>query len=275
MSSSRYGFNGKERDTDNEWGNSTAYDYGFRIYDPAIAKFLSVDPLAKKFPMLTPYQFASNSPIWMVDLDGLEGTTYNQFQRLTKSEKKLLVTHFWIKNQLEKNRALAFQKTAEEFTGTESEKTGFHNDEADAFRHAFFNALNAQSFGKSLANDLGRAHEALDDPEDLLDKENEIKMDLHNNAVGQDIGSANSNASADKIVNLIEKERKAGSLVVLKNPSNNKSSLIPSNDQNTVVDLRDNGGTPVTLESTVSPNADNTRVSTNRAFIIPEQVKKQ
>jgi RHS repeat-associated protein len=67
----RYGFNGKEKDDNGEWGN-TAYDYGFRIYNPSIGKFLSVDPLMKSYPMLTPYQFASNRPIDGVDLDGLE-----------------------------------------------------------------------------------------------------------------------------------------------------------------------------------------------------------
>jgi hypothetical protein len=36
------------------------------------SKFLSVDPLQSKYPMLTPYQFASNSPIANVDLDGRE-----------------------------------------------------------------------------------------------------------------------------------------------------------------------------------------------------------
>ncbi|MDH5381454.1 MAG: hypothetical protein OEW75_11410, partial [Cyclobacteriaceae bacterium] len=35
-------------------------------------KFLSVDPLTKSYPMLTPYQFASNRPIDGIDLDGLE-----------------------------------------------------------------------------------------------------------------------------------------------------------------------------------------------------------
>lgn len=64
----RYGFNGKEKD-DEFHGN---YDYGFRIYDPRIAKFLSVDPLTKAYPELTPYQFASNSPVAGIDLDGLE-----------------------------------------------------------------------------------------------------------------------------------------------------------------------------------------------------------
>ena len=59
----RYGFNGKEKDESGEWGDLTHYDYGFRIYNPGIGRFLSVDPLTKGFPELTPYQFASNSPI--------------------------------------------------------------------------------------------------------------------------------------------------------------------------------------------------------------------
>jgi len=65
----RYGFNGKEKDNDMDGNN---YDYGFRIYNPGLGKFLSVDPLAAKYPMLTPYQFASNTPIQAIDLDGLE-----------------------------------------------------------------------------------------------------------------------------------------------------------------------------------------------------------
>jgi len=48
-----------------------------RIIDnSANARFLSVDPLAKNFAMLTPYQYASNSPMAHIDLDGLEATNY-------------------------------------------------------------------------------------------------------------------------------------------------------------------------------------------------------
>ncbi|MEL6356569.1 MAG: RHS repeat-associated core domain-containing protein, partial [Bacteroidota bacterium] len=68
----RYGFNGKENDEDGEFGNATHYDYGFRIYNPMIARFLSVDPLAPDYPHYTPYQFAGNMPLWAIDLDGLE-----------------------------------------------------------------------------------------------------------------------------------------------------------------------------------------------------------
>ena len=76
----RYGFNGKENDANGEFGSQLIQDYGFRMYNPAIAKFLSVDPLTASYPMLTPYQFASNSPIAHLDLDGLEHIYY----KLTK-----------------------------------------------------------------------------------------------------------------------------------------------------------------------------------------------
>ncbi|MBP7541388.1 MAG: RHS repeat-associated core domain-containing protein [Saprospiraceae bacterium] len=67
----RFGFNGKESDAET-YGEGNIYDYGFRIYNPRLGKFLSVDPLTKKYAYLTPYQFASNTPISGVDLDGLE-----------------------------------------------------------------------------------------------------------------------------------------------------------------------------------------------------------
>lgn len=53
----RYGFNSKEMDNE-PYGQGNEYDYGFRIYNPRIGKFLSVDPLANKYPWYTPYQFA-------------------------------------------------------------------------------------------------------------------------------------------------------------------------------------------------------------------------
>jgi RHS repeat-associated protein len=67
----RYGFNGKENDNDVK-GEGKQQDYGMRIYDPRVGKFLSVDPITKEYPELTPYQFASNRPIDGIDLDGLE-----------------------------------------------------------------------------------------------------------------------------------------------------------------------------------------------------------
>ena len=68
----RYGFNGKEKDERGEFGGLTHYDYGFRIYNPSIAKFLSVDPLTREFPWNSTYAFAENDVIRNIDLDGAE-----------------------------------------------------------------------------------------------------------------------------------------------------------------------------------------------------------
>ena len=67
----RYGFNGKENDNEVK-GTGNQIDYGMRMYDSRVGRFLSVDPIAKKYPQLTPYQFASNRPIEGVDRDGKE-----------------------------------------------------------------------------------------------------------------------------------------------------------------------------------------------------------
>jgi RHS repeat-associated protein len=80
----RYGFNGKELDTE-----TNTYDYGFRIYSGPLGKFLSVDPLYQSYPELTTYQFASNTPIWAVDLDGLEAEQHTYFYQIHEETGEL------------------------------------------------------------------------------------------------------------------------------------------------------------------------------------------
>lgn len=65
----RYGFNGKEKD-DELKGGGNSYDFGARIYDPRLGRWLSTDPLQKKYPGESPYSFAGNSPIVLLDNDG-------------------------------------------------------------------------------------------------------------------------------------------------------------------------------------------------------------
>ena len=95
----RYGFNGKEMDNEmkgdavtGESGTGGQYDYGFRIYDPRIGRFLSVDPLEKGYPSWSPYPFAMNRPIDGIDLDGLEWE--NAVTRLTKDPDELKFAKF-------------------------------------------------------------------------------------------------------------------------------------------------------------------------------------
>ena len=62
-----YAFNAKERDEE-----TGLYYYGMRYYAAWICRFVSVDPLQFKYPELTPFQYASNTPISAIDLDGAE-----------------------------------------------------------------------------------------------------------------------------------------------------------------------------------------------------------
>ena len=69
--SARYGYNGKEKDNEVN-GSGNEYDYGFRVYNPRLGRFLSVDPLAPEYPEWSAYPFAMNRVVDGVDRDGLE-----------------------------------------------------------------------------------------------------------------------------------------------------------------------------------------------------------
>ena len=53
-------------------GEGNQQDYGMRIYDSRLGKFLSVDPLSAEYPWNSTYAFAENDVIRSIDLDGAE-----------------------------------------------------------------------------------------------------------------------------------------------------------------------------------------------------------
>ncbi len=72
----RYGFQGQEQD-DEVKGTGNSVNYKYRVHDPRLGRFLSIDPLIQKYPELSPYQFAANIPIASPDYEGLESPFYD------------------------------------------------------------------------------------------------------------------------------------------------------------------------------------------------------
>jgi RHS repeat-associated protein len=65
----RYGFNNMEKD-DEIKGEGNSYDFGARMYDPRVFRWLSGDPAYNEYPSHSPYNFALNNPIINKDPDG-------------------------------------------------------------------------------------------------------------------------------------------------------------------------------------------------------------
>ena len=74
-------FNGKE--LQEELGLNQ-YDYGARNYDPALGRWMNIDPLAEKYFGASPFNYVLNSPINSVDPDGMD------VYLLTESGKTIL-----------------------------------------------------------------------------------------------------------------------------------------------------------------------------------------
>ncbi len=86
----RYSFNGKETDSEVS-GQGNSIDYGLRMYEPRLARFKSLDPLAKSFPWNSPFSFAEGSPIENIDLDGAEKYNY-RLAMTNQGEIKMTLT---------------------------------------------------------------------------------------------------------------------------------------------------------------------------------------
>ncbi|MXN91463.1 type IV secretion protein Rhs [Flavobacterium sp. Sd200] len=63
-----YKYNGKE--LQDELGLNM-YDYGARNYDPALGRWMNIDPLASRYVPYSPYAYTMNNPVYFIDIDGM------------------------------------------------------------------------------------------------------------------------------------------------------------------------------------------------------------
>ncbi len=67
----RFGFQGQEGDPELK-GEGNSVNYKYRMHDPRVGRFLSLDPLAPDYPHNSPYAFSENRVIDRIELEGLE-----------------------------------------------------------------------------------------------------------------------------------------------------------------------------------------------------------
>ncbi|MBL8951893.1 MAG: hypothetical protein JNK82_14010 [Myxococcaceae bacterium] len=100
--------------------------------------------------------------------------------------------------------------TAEETANARFPAQGVSNGHADAFRHAYANALLTQERGEEWTAAFTTAHEQNPDSSPLS-----VAMDLHNNEVGRRIARENPDASPEEMADLIQKAVENGEMVVI------------------------------------------------------------
>ena len=83
----RYKYNGVE--LNDATGN---YEMAFRGYDPALGRFMQIDPLADIIPAINPYNFGYNNPVFFSDPLGLIGEG-DEDRKKRRQERRRLRQH--------------------------------------------------------------------------------------------------------------------------------------------------------------------------------------
>jgi RHS repeat-associated protein len=135
----QYKYNGKE------WQDELGlnfYDYGARNYDPAIGRWMNIDPLAEKFSNISSYVYTANSPVLYLDPDGKDIYLYYA----TKGNSKEDDAMFW---QSALTKAQDFL-SSDKYTGNDIFRIARVDDLASIETDAeSFISKNSEKFGKT------------------------------------------------------------------------------------------------------------------------------
>ena len=119
-----FAFTGKELDAE------TDYSYfGARYYDPAtLAAWLSVDPMADKYPSISPYAYCAWNPLKLVDPDGEEINVSELYQKRRdgsyKYELAVKAFEFFANTKIGRKELAKYAKSGQTIAGHTFKKDG-------------------------------------------------------------------------------------------------------------------------------------------------------
>jgi RHS repeat-associated protein len=118
-----FAFNGMEKD-DEVKGTGNSLDFGARIYDPRLGKYLSIDPMTDKFPYQSAYIHAGNNPIYYIDKNG-------EFKISPEIQKNYPLVYKYLSTQLEKD----VEKSASIYMAFQNRTNATREDIANDFKN--------------------------------------------------------------------------------------------------------------------------------------------
>jgi RHS repeat-associated protein len=177
-----FGFQGQEGDDEvNGEGNSIEFKY--RIHDPRLGRFLSIDPLEAEYPWNSPYAFSENRVIDGIELEGAErlsvhtpGWVYSSKTTLrnetaTEAQMNVSTASVAMRHPIASYNVGAVERggtnissisgrIARHMAENENMTVGI-GTERNAFRHTLWSATIANEYGAGTAQQIGNAHEGI------------------------------------------------------------------------------------------------------------------
>jgi RHS repeat-associated protein len=178
--------------------------FKWRNHQPDIGRFFNVDPLAEKYVYNSVYAFSENKVVAHREIEGLEAARADEIGYALLSP--------YDANKVRNNSEKAFAAARASGLG------GARDGRQDAFRHAYWNALNARDIGADDAEPFATRHETGSNAMDANSPEFDpvaVQMDLFNNDVGRRIGAANLNATDDQLAEFVNQALANGGLQMI------------------------------------------------------------
>ncbi|MBL4679322.1 MAG: hypothetical protein JKY88_01210 [Pseudomonadales bacterium] len=157
-------------------------EFKYRHYDPAIARFVAIDPLAQEYAYQSPYNFSENRVIDGVELEGAErlsvhtpgwayGTATVRNNHPTEAQMNTATAGVIARHPIASSNVGKFERGGTNIS-TVSSRISRHaasngnmitgeGSERNALRHATWIATIASNYGEGVAQRIGNAHEGI------------------------------------------------------------------------------------------------------------------